>query len=229
MHPLRHAPTAVACSALVVLAVMSLLATIGGRPAIGQRVEAAALGIAVPATDTVAVIRATIAAAPAPIRTKDVPAPPIAAPTSSAQPTPRRAAPTHPPAARAADTSAAGQVLRLVNTQRLQAGCRPVTLDARLTAAAAGHSLDMATHDYASHDSQDGATFVDRIEATGYPEPRAENIAAGQPTPTAAVSAWMASPDHRANILDCAITQMGVASARGGHFGTYWTQDFGSA
>ena len=43
------------------------------------------------------------------------------------------------------------------------------------------------------------------------------------------MDAWMRSPGHEANILDCTATQMGVASATGSEFGTYWTQDFGTA
>ncbi len=126
-----------------------------------------------------------------------------------------------------ADTSVAAQVLKLVNTERKKAGCKSVTLDARLTAAAAGHAMDMATANYFSHTSKDGRSFVDRIEAQGYSKPRSENIAAGQPTVAAVMSAWMKSSGHRANILDCSATQMGAAGAKGGSYGVYWVQDFG--
>lgn len=100
-------------------------------------------------------------------------------------------------------------------------------LDARLTAAAAGHAQDMATNNYFSHTSRDGGTFIDRITAQGYPVPRSENIAAGQPTVTTVMDAWMASAAHRANILDCSVVAMGAASANGGSYGIYWVQDFG--
>jgi uncharacterized protein YkwD len=43
------------------------------------------------------------------------------------------------------------------------------------------------------------------------------------------MDSWMHSPGHKANILDCTATQMGLAAANGGDFGTYWTQDFGTA
>ncbi len=38
----------------------------------------------------------------------------------------------------------------------------------------------------------------------------------------------MASPGHRANILNCSLRQIGVGLATGpaGTYGTYWTQDF---
>ena len=35
-------------------------------------------------------------------------------------------------------------------------------------------------------------------------------------------------PGHQANILNCAYTQLGVGVAKGGDYGTYWTQDFGA-
>jgi uncharacterized protein YkwD len=121
----------------------------------------------------------------------------------------------------------ATQILSRVNAERAKAGCKAVVLDARLTAAAAGHAQDMATNNYFSHTSRDGRTFVDRITAQGYPVPRSENIAAGQPTVAAVMDAWMASAGHRANILDCSAVAMGAASAKGGSYGIYWVQDFG--
>jgi uncharacterized protein YkwD len=85
----------------------------------------------------------------------------------------------------------------------------------------------MATNHYFSHTSRDGRTFVDRITAAGYPVPRSENIAAGQPTVAAVMDAWMGSAGHRANILDCSALAMGAASAQGDTYGIYWVQDFG--
>ena len=123
--------------------------------------------------------------------------------------------------------SVATQILTRVNAERTKAGCKAVVLDPRLTAAAAGHAQDMATNNYFSHTSRDGRSFVDRIKAQGYPVPRSENIAAGQPTVTAVMDAWMASAGHRANILDCSAVAMGAASATGGSYGIYWVQDFG--
>ncbi len=36
----------------------------------------------------------------------------------------------------------------------------------------------------------------------------------------------MDSPEHRANILTCSLTRVGVGLATGGAYGYYWTQDF---
>jgi uncharacterized protein YkwD len=67
------------------------------------------------------------------------------------------------------------------------------------------------------------------MRAQGYRFHRAaENIAAGQPSPAAVVAAWMGSSGHRANIVDCRLTELGVGVAVGGSYRVYWTQDFGT-
>jgi uncharacterized protein YkwD len=147
------------------------------------------------------------------------PAPPEQpTPASSTAPT---SGGTRPPAPPAGTTD---QVVALVNAERAEAGCGPLTTDARLTAAAQRHSDDMSARGYFSHTSQDGRTFADRIAAAGHPAPAAENIAAGQASAAAVMAAWMGSPGHRANILDCGHRGIGVGYAAKGR---YWTQDFG--
>ncbi len=125
--------------------------------------------------------------------------------------------------------STASQVVALVNAARADAGCGAVSSDGALTAAAQGHSADMAANDYFSHTGQDGRTFADRIRAAGYAGGAiAENIAAGQPDASSVMASWMDSAGHRANILNCAFSDIGVGVASGGSMGTYWTQTFGS-
>jgi uncharacterized protein YkwD len=147
-------------------------------------------------------------------------------PTTTAPPT--TAAPPPPPTVSAA-WSAAEQVVYLVNVERAAAPrpCDPVTVDDRLAAAAQGHSDDMAANDYFSHTSLDGATFVDRADAAGFTGSLGgENIAAGQRSAQDVMAAWMGSDDHRANILNCAYTLIGVGLSTDGW---YWTQLFGAA
>lgn len=77
---------------------------------------------------------------------------------------------------------------------------------------------------YFSHVSQDGRKFDTRIRNAGYPSPGGENIAKGHTSPTAVMTAWMNSTGHRANILNCTFTTIGVGfDARG----NYWVQNFG--
>ena len=214
MRSVRHALSAAALASVALGGI-----TAGGGldlPPLTTTVQAAA---AVPAVHT------STAGRPVAPSTRTRPAPsrtprPTTTPTT-ARPTTSPTTPTQPA------SGVAGQILTLVNARRAEAGCKPVALDPRLTAAAAGHAQDMATNDYFSHTSRDGRTFVDRIKAAGYPVPRSENIAAGQPTVAAVMDAWMGSAGHRANILDCSAVAMGVASGQGGTYGIYWVQDFG--
>jgi uncharacterized protein YkwD len=115
-------------------------------------------------------------------------------------------------------------VVALVNQQRKTAGCHPLAENGKLDRAAQGHSDDMSLRHYFDHTTPDGLDFVHRILAAGYPRPAAENIAAGTNTAQATVQMWMNSPPHRANILNCELTTIGVGVATNGW---YWTQDFG--
>jgi uncharacterized protein YkwD len=162
------------------------------------------------------------------------PAPPR--PTTPA-PAPTRATPrpSDPPASTAAAPTSSSDVttavVTLTNAERAKAGCRSLTVNATLTAVAQAHSQDMATNDYFDHDSQDGQTPFDRMTAAGYRySTAAENIAAGQRTPQDVMAAWMNSAGHRANILNCALTEIGVgyAASSSSEYGVYWTQDFGT-
>lgn len=98
----------------------------------------------------------------------------------------------------------------------------------KLTQAAYGHSLDMATKNYFSHTSQDGRTFDQRITATGYVWTSvAENIAAGQRTMSSVMGGWQASAGHCANLMSATVTQIGLSCAKsaGSTYGTYWTME----
>ena len=143
-------------------------------------------------------------------------------PRSTPNPSPKPA--PKPPSG----TGVTGQFLSLVNSERAKAGCGAVRSNSALQRAAQGHSADMAAKNYFSHTSKDGRTFADRIRAAGYGGGTiGENIAAGQSTASAVMRSWLASSGHRANILNCAFTAMGVGYAKGGSYGHYWTQDFG--
>ncbi|GGM49345.1 hypothetical protein GCM10012275_20270 [Longimycelium tulufanense] len=123
------------------------------------------------------------------------------------------------------------KVIDLTNQQRKRNGCKALRANAALGRAARKHSTDMAAKNYFSHTSRNGRTFTQRIRAEGYRYQRAaENIAAGYGTPEKVVAGWMKSSGHRANILNCALTEVGVGFAENprGSFRVYWTQNFGT-
>jgi len=111
------------------------------------------------------------------------------------------------------------------------AAAAPLTWNDKLTAAAEGHSQDMAAKNYFSHTSADGRTLAERVTATGYAwSTLGENIAAGYPGVNAVMDAWIASPGHCANLMNAGFAEVGVVcvpGVAGDTFSTYWTMDLG--
>lgn len=161
-----------------------------------------------------------------PATPSETPKPPKpSSPSTSSSPSPSNE-PTQPTTSPSPSVPAGvqGQLLRLVNAARDDAGCNPVTLDTRLARAAQLHAEDMEENNYFSHSSQDGRTFVDRAQDQGYSSPSAENIAQGQQNANQVFDAWMNSSGHRANIESCSTRTMGIGHTEAEH---YWVQVFG--
>ncbi|WP_242677281.1 CAP domain-containing protein [Streptomonospora litoralis] len=122
-----------------------------------------------------------------------------------------------------APSTMAQQVVAIANEERADAGCAPLRVDRRLTAASEAHSRDMAERDYMAHETPEGEGPAERAEDAGYDAWSGENVAAGYTSPESVMEGWMNSPGHRANILDCGNTEVGV-----GETDTKWAQNFGS-
>jgi uncharacterized protein YkwD len=161
--------------------------------------------------------------APAPTPTAEAaPAPESAtAPEPAPAPAPAPAAAAAPPASGGAED----QVLALVNAERAAAGCGPVSADGGLASVARAHSADMRDRGFFDHVNPDGLDPFDRADRGGV-SARAENIAWGQQDAAEVMDSWMNSAGHRANILNCGLTRLGVGIAQGGG-GPWWTQLFG--
>jgi uncharacterized protein YkwD len=141
------------------------------------------------------------------------------------------------PAPVAADP--AQSALASINAARAKAGCGPLKVNKALMTAARAHARNMAEQDFFGHTGKDGRGFASRIRNQGYRYGlAAENIAAGQPTVERAVQAWLKSPGHRRNILNCKFRDTGIAMVyqpddrplRGQSRGLryYWVQLFGT-
>ncbi|MGW5212092.1 CAP domain-containing protein [Streptomyces sp. NPDC004051] len=146
-------------------------------------------------------------------------------PPRKTAPEPERQAPSSPVTV-SEEAAAGAQVLQLVNQERAKVGCSPVAANSALTGLAAAFSQDMAERGFFDHTDPDGDTPWDRAKAAGIADLGGENIARGQATAAAVMEAWMDSPGHKANILNCDFKTLGV----GVHFGSggpWWTQNFG--
>lgn len=127
----------------------------------------------------------------------------------------------------AAYTRMQNEVIKLTNQQRAKYGCRALQYDSRLARAAILHSREMAQYGYFSHRGRNGSTFVTRARSAGYRYAMSENIAWGYPTAREVVIAWMRSPGHKRNIINCSAKRIGVGVAYHRTGFPYWTQEFG--
>ncbi|MEV7081296.1 CAP domain-containing protein [Streptomyces sp. NPDC093516] len=156
---------------------------------------------------------------------------PAATPSEKPDDTPSRTATQAPrtpdaSAALSGESAAAAQVLSLVNQERAKVGCSPVAANSALTDLAQSYSEDMAARGFFDHTDPDGRTPWDRAEKAGISNLGGENIARGQADAAAVMDAWMNSPGHRANILNCDFKTLGVGVELGSG-GPWWTQNFG--
>ncbi|WP_308120815.1 CAP domain-containing protein [Paractinoplanes bogorensis] len=120
------------------------------------------------------------------------------------------------------------QVITMTNQQRAANGCkRLLAVDQELVVASVRQSVYMARTGLFSHVWRDGTTFVRRSHLAGYAQPSGENIAWGYRTATEVMDAWMASPHHRANILNCGAKSIGSGVVYAANGTPYYTQVFG--
>lgn len=134
---------------------------------------------------------------------------------------------TASPAAAASRSTLESRAVKATNAARAAHKCAPLRVNSHLTTAARRHSTDMATKNYFSHVSLDGRPFNVRAARAGYTAASAENIAWGYSTGDEVVKAWLASPGHRANLLNCKYKAVGVGVARKADGSLLWTQVFG--
>lgn len=108
------------------------------------------------------------------------------------------------------------ELLLLTNQKRAENGAAPLSLDNRLSQAAAGKAMDMFFENYWAHNSPSGKTPWVFIRNAGYSYVFAgENLAKGFSNSQDVINAWMASPDHRKNMLSGNYKNVGFAIEKG--------------
>jgi uncharacterized protein YkwD len=115
-------------------------------------------------------------------------------------------------------TPAEASLLSAVNQARAAHGLAPVHLDAALERASRAHSAEMLRGEFFAH----GAVFA-RLASFHVNGPvLGENLAWGTGsygTASGIVAAWLASPEHRANLLRPGFTRIGIAAPLGTFLG----------
>ncbi|HVZ67114.1 MAG TPA: CAP domain-containing protein [Patescibacteria group bacterium] len=109
------------------------------------------------------------------------------------------------------------ELLTLVNQQRQQNGLGPLSMNSELSDAARRKAADMFAKNYWAHFAPDGSTSPwGFIREAGYDYRYAgENLAKGFTDSGSVVSAWMASPTHRDNLLSPKYKDVGFAIVPG--------------
>lgn len=120
-----------------------------------------------------------------------------------------------------ADSQAAAKAaFDLVNTKRQEAGLTALAWDNGLEQASAVRAVE-ASQSF-SHTRPDGSDWWTVNSNLMY----AENLAKGYTTGDSAVTAWMNSPTHKANIMDSELRTCAIA-IHVSDGGWYWAQEFG--
>jgi uncharacterized protein YkwD len=122
------------------------------------------------------------------------------------------------------------RMLTRVNKERANRGLAPLRRHPTLDKVAQAHADDMFARRYYAHDTPEGKTVMDRIQAKGY---RArfsgENIARGQYSIDEVMDAWLQSEKHREHLLSPTYPDVGFGLAFGKSPEGYtilWVQDF---
>jgi len=180
---------------------------------------------------------ATSPSLPAAVPTPEPPPSPTEAPSLSVEPaapaTEPVEAPGPTPTVTAGENAAfVSRVVDLINAARRQEGLEPLSPAASLTDAAQRQARAMAQADRLSHTAPDGSTVEGRVQAAGYGGWTAlgEVVAAGATSPKEVVADWLASPEHRARLLDPVYRELGagyycLSSTTYGH---WWAVDLGT-
>jgi uncharacterized protein YkwD len=120
------------------------------------------------------------------------------------------------------------QLLEAVNEVRVRHHLIPLQRSTELDQVARDHSGDMARRNYLSHHTPEGANPVDRIQSsarTGFTL-AAENLGkTNRSDPNREiVASWLASPEHRSNLLAPPFNTTGIGIARAGDGSLIYTQ-----
>ena len=118
------------------------------------------------------------------------------------------------------------EVFNLINQQRTNNGLSPLKIDPELQRVARIKAQDMVDNNYFSHTSPTYGSPFDMMKSFKISYKTAGENIAGNSSNSAAVTAWMNSPGHRANILNSNFNYTGVGVVTGSKYGKIYVQQF---
>lgn len=118
------------------------------------------------------------------------------------------------------------EVFNLINEQRTQNGLAALKIDTEVQNVARIKAQDMVNNNYFSHTSPTyGSPFYMLKSFKVSYKTAGENIA-GNSSNSAAVTAWMNSSGHKANILNSSFNYTGIGVIKGSKYGKIYVQMF---
>jgi len=118
------------------------------------------------------------------------------------------------------------EVFDLINKQRTQNGLSPLKENSELQRIARIKAQDMVNNNYFSHTSPIYGSPFDMMKSFKISYNTAGENIAGNSSNSSAVTAWMNSPGHRANILNGSFNQTGIGVVKGSKYGKIYVQMF---
>ena len=118
------------------------------------------------------------------------------------------------------------EVFNLINQQRASNGLPALKIDNELQRVARIKAQDMVDKNYFSHNSPTYGSPFDMMKSFKISYKTAGENIAGNNNNSAAVTAWMNSPGHKANILNSSFNYTGVGVVNGSKYGKIYVQMF---
>ena len=118
------------------------------------------------------------------------------------------------------------EVFNLVNQQRTSNGLAALKIDSEVQNVARIKAKDMVQNNYFSHNSPTYGTPFNMLNSFKVSYKSAGENIAGNSSNQAAVTAWMNSSGHRANILNSSYNYTGIGVVTGSKYGKIYVQMF---
>ena len=118
------------------------------------------------------------------------------------------------------------EVFNLINNQRTKNGLSALKIDSEVQNVARIKAQDMVNNNYFSHTSPTYGSPFDMLKSFKVSYKTAGENIAGNSSNSAAVTAWMNSSGHKANILNSSFNYTGIGVVTGSKYGKIYVQMF---
>ena len=118
------------------------------------------------------------------------------------------------------------EVFDLINKQRTNNGLSALKIDAEVLNVARIKAKDMVNNNYFSHNSPTYGSPFDMLKSFKVTYKTAGENIAGNSSNSAAVTAWMNSSGHKANILNSSFNYTGIGVVNSSKYGKVYVQMF---